>query len=221
MPKLEGKILTISRLDTQTAFEVGYDASELPPFESGKTGRGIQFYMPAVISFHEYATAIANLQFKSVIPADVINDGRDFQILVAYGALRRVLNDHQSISEVEYDEILRICQEIGQVGIEGSLLETGIDEVVLHELIRQFDVVIAPTASVIGGIVSQEVIKFITRQHTPINQFLALNWLQVLPNKIENRLRNDRYDNYRIVYLEINNKKLFRNYIISLSVQVR
>jgi ubiquitin-activating enzyme E1 len=60
--------------------------------------------------------------------------------------------------------------------------------------------VIAPTASVIGGIVSQEVIKFITRQHTPINQFLALNWLQALPSDITYTLHNDRYDSYRIVF---------------------
>jgi ubiquitin-activating enzyme E1 len=200
IPQLEGESVDILDLHTPTEFEVDLDASKLPRFESGKAGHGIQLFKPVVISFQRYAKLLANLTFESVVEADILHYGRDFQILVAYGALRKILNDHQSISEVEYDEILRICREIGQVGVEGSLLEGDIDELVLRELIRQFEVVIAPTASVIGGIASQEVIKFLTRQHTPINQFLVLNWLHALPNEIEYTLHNDRYDNYRIIF---------------------
>jgi hypothetical protein len=94
-----------------TEFEVAFDASELPPFDSEKVGRGIQIFPMVKIAFQGYQEALASLDFGKVVCVDVLNCGRDSQLLFAYGPLRKILNNHQSISGGEYDEILKICRE--------------------------------------------------------------------------------------------------------------
>jgi hypothetical protein len=103
-----------------------------------------------------------------------LNDDRDQQIIIGYAALRKVLNTHDSIQEVAFDEIVAIARAMSENDPEEPILGDGVDQFVLRELIRQFGFVVAPFASVICGIVSQEVIRFITKPHTPINLFQGI-----------------------------------------------
>jgi hypothetical protein len=140
------------------------------------------------------------MEFEHVVQMDQLNFDQDQQIIFGYAALRRVLHTHDSIQEVPFDEIMAIAREMSKSNQEEPILENDVNELVLHELIRQFSFVIALFASVIVGIVGQEVIKYITRQHTPINHFLALNCLEALPEATLFIPLNDRDDSYRAVF---------------------
>jgi ubiquitin-activating enzyme E1 len=201
IPDLNNTIVQVWDVHSPTEFELDLDTTDYPPFDASEIcGKAIQVINPLQIEFHSYQSALTEIKFEHVVKTDELHDGRDQQIIIGYAALRRVLNTHDSIQEVPFDEIVAIAREISESNPEEPILEEGVDELVLRELIRQFGFVIAPFASVIGGIVGQEVIKYITRQHTPINQFLALNCLEALPADTSFVPLNDRYDSYRAVF---------------------
>jgi ubiquitin-activating enzyme E1 len=201
IPNLNNSRIQVLDVHSQTEFELDLNTTDSPPFDgSGICGKAIQVIEPLQIEFYSYQSVLTEIKFEHVVQADQLNGDRDQQIIIGYAALRKVLNTHDSIQEVPFDEIVAIARDISENNPEDPILEDGVDEFVLRELIRQFGFVIAPFASVIGGIVGQEVIKYITKQHTPINQFLALNCLEALPEDTSFIALNDRYDSYRAVF---------------------
>jgi ubiquitin-activating enzyme E1 len=202
MPTLNGTHVSICDLHTQKEFEIDLDTHELPEFTEGAVGRGVQYIRPVLISYQPYNAALASLNFENVVLADQLEWGRDHQIVVGYAAIRRVLDVHPSLADAPFEEILAAAREIGRVGTEDEdqPLADDVNEEILGELVREFGVEIGPMVSVVGGIAGQEVIKFVTGEHTPIRQFLALNWIEALPADRSFTRHHDRYDSFRSVF---------------------
>jgi ubiquitin-activating enzyme E1 len=201
MPMLTNRVFPIDELRTQKEFTLAIYGSRQPKFDTtGNCGRGIQYFEPMQLEFLSYLESLQKIREDNVLLFDQLHSERDQQIIIAYAAIRKVLDRTDNISAVPLEDIIQIAQEINEMNPDNPLLEEGIDETILKELIREFGIVISPAASAIGGIAGQEVIKFITRQHTPISQFLALNWVSALPDDTSFTVHNDRYESFRRIF---------------------
>jgi hypothetical protein len=155
MPGLTNQIFQIFDLRTQTEFTLDLSGPQLPPFdETANGGHGIQYFNPLSVNFLPYLESLQRIKEESLIMFDQLHFERDQQIIIAYAAIRRALETTDNIADVPIERILDFIQNINGADPENPLLEEGFDESMLRELIRQFGIVISPTASVVGGIVA-------------------------------------------------------------------
>ena len=76
----------------------------------------------------------------------------------------------------DYDDTEKIMKLISEL-----LKYEKKDEAVLRTIIHTYNGTFNPLASFIGGIVSQEAIKGITKKYTPINQIMYYHSLELAP----------------------------------------
>lgn len=76
-----------------------------------------------------------------------------------------------------------------------------IKEDIITQLVKYCSFTIQPVAAAFGGIIAQEIVKF-TGKYTPINQWLYMDWLEILPDKVpsDTKLLNSRYDDMIGIY---------------------
>ena len=192
MTEVNGKEFEVTVL-TASKFQIG-DTSKFHPYEiKGSGGYGNQIITPKTFDFVPYKGALAS---PVIVDFDMCNWGRDHQVFMAFVTIHRLLETHENVRDIPWDEVLKMANS---VKAESSLSEN-VDEALLKTLITQYGYVISPVASVWGGIVGQEVLKSVSGKFVPIQQFLCFNYLESQPEKVECTLKGDRYDPYRVVF---------------------
>jgi ubiquitin-activating enzyme E1 len=157
--------VTPIRYDT---FSIG-DTTSFHPYElfTGSGGYGTQIVTPKVLNFVPYDVALQGLaESERVILFDSANWGRDSEVVLAFATMHRLMDTPNGISGASAESIVQTANEIN-----GSLTVAGaVNETLLGLLARQWGLTISPMASVLGGIVGQEVLKSVSGKLTPIRQ---------------------------------------------------
>ena len=200
MTELNGKEYQITVKDKRH-FYIG-DTSKFGKYTSQhRSGYGVQVIVPKVMHFLEYSEALKKPEETINTPFDFCSFGRDQQVILAFAAYQRCLDqkDDEIDGKVTQKDIIKYAKEINN---ECKIVEE-IDEGLLSEFARESSYSIAPTCATFGGIAGQEVIKAFSGKFTPVNQFLAMGYIESLSTKkedLECTLMNDRYDPYRAVF---------------------
>jgi ubiquitin-activating enzyme E1 len=182
---------------TFNKFSIG-DTSRFHPYEFvGSGGYGNQIVPPTTVTFKPYAAALAGAKADTlVVAADQVSWGRDEQVTLAFATAHRLLEKYKTLNTVPFESVLAAARDVN-----GSLnLVDTIDENLLRLLARQYGYPISPMASVIGGIVGQEILKSVSGKFLPVVQFLGISYIESLPPDTTFSLQNDRYDPYRVVF---------------------
>lgn len=192
MTELNGKEFPVTVISA-SKFEIG-DTSKFHPYEvKGSGGFGNQIIMPKTFDFATYKAALAS---PMIVEFDFCAFGRDRQVFLAFVTMHRLLESHKNVRDVPWEEVLKTANS---VNAECSVADS-VDEVVLKALVEQYGYVISPTASVLGGIIGQEVLKSVSGKFVPVQQFLCFHYMEAQPEKVEYTLKGDRYDPYRVVF---------------------
>lgn len=149
---------------------------------------------PQKIEFLEFSEALKK-QSTMKQQTDMANQNQ--QIILSFIALQLSLekSDNNSI-KISGNELFEFAQKVNS---KYKIVDE-IDERLVHEFARECGTVISPMCSIIGGIVSQEIIKFFSSKFCPIHQFFSIDYTNSLPKDTNYELKNDRYDQYRIIF---------------------
>lgn len=193
MTELNGKEFKIKIIDDY-CFSIG----DTKPFAKCSSDHFSGFVTrvnkPQKIEFLEFSEALKT-QSTMKQQADMANQNQ--QIILSFIALQKSLekSDKNSI-KTSGNELFEFTQKVNS---KYKIVDE-IDERLVHEFARKCGTVISPMCSIIGGIVSQEIIKFFSSKFCPIHQFLSIDYTKSLPKDTNYELKNDRYDQYRIIF---------------------
>lgn len=192
MTELNGREFAVKVKDYKH-FYIG-DTSQFHPYTAERSnGYGNQKFMPITMHFKSLASALSSPEFTIF---DFNAFSRDQQVGIAFFALSMCL---ESGLELTYENLIASALQFNnQYNWAGS-----VDDSLIKEFARENAVIVA-TSAVFGGIVGQEVIKSISGKFIPINNFLAMGYIESLPSQpIVFTIHNDRYDPYRIVFGDV------------------
>ena len=126
--------------------------------------------------------------------ADFGKYDRNLQLHLACWAVREFQDRNQRLpqlfSEVDAGEVIRIANEINE---SRQFKVKIVQEDVLKMVSLYARAQIAPMATFWGGMVAQEVLKFIGK-YTPIKQFMYFDWFEIVEDSEDRTLENTRYD---------------------------
>lgn len=176
MSELNGKEFKV-KCEGSNSFSIG-DTSSFGEYT--RNGRVRHIIKPKEFS---YTNLAESLKEKRIQNYDYVND---WQVVLAFLAYSKNPSD--------------IKTEAGKINDQHGKLVDSINDDVFEHFVRTLGAVISPVASIIGGIMAQEVIKIISNKFTPINQSLSINFLESLPKSIDFEKKGDRYDSYRMVF---------------------
>ncbi|OHS99360.1 Ubiquitin-like modifier-activating enzyme 1 [Tritrichomonas foetus] len=196
MTELNGKDFPVKVINSRQ-FSIG-DTSNFGKYTSAhRSGYGNQVVLPVKIDFYEFTEALSHHVKTMELPFDYCCFGRDKQVVLAFVAAQHYMETANTDSaEVSGDDLIKAAKEING---KYKIVEE-IDEALLREFARESGAVISPTCAAFGGIAGQEVIKAVSSKFSPLNQFLAMGYIESIPSDHEYTLKNDRYDPYRIVF---------------------
>lgn len=203
MTELNGREYQI-KIKDRRHFYIG-DTSNFGDYTSvHRSGYGIQVVVPKLVSYLSYSDALHNKEKTGSSMFDFCAYGRDQQVILAFAAYHRALdknsgNDTELNGKVDASDLISAAKEIND---DCQIVDT-IDEILLTEFARESSYSISPTCAAFGGIAGQEVIKAVSNKFTPVDQFLAMGYVESLSsnaNDLEFTLMNDRYDPYRAIF---------------------
>ncbi|OHT02907.1 Ubiquitin-like modifier-activating enzyme 1 [Tritrichomonas foetus] len=195
MTELNGNSYKVTVINSYR-FQIDCDTTKFHPYEMlGSGGYGNQIIPPSTVKF---TTLEDQLKDPLVLDTDYCNFGHDRKVLLGFIAIHKFMDLHEgkfpTLSDT--DEVIQIAISTNS----GMNLTPEIDNNIIKLLIIQYNATISPMAAILGGIVGQEVLKSLSGKFLPIVQFLALSYIEALPPDTTYTLKNDRYDNYRIVF---------------------
>jgi ubiquitin-activating enzyme E1 len=209
MTELNGKSYRVT-VKNMRSFYIDCDTREFGKYELvGSGGYGNQIYPPQRFAFANLSDSLTKpvpespddlvtttkiLSLSKVIDFDFLHD---YQVLASFFSIHTFYDANDRFPQISD---INAVKEIGTR--EKFLDQDELDESVLKPLILSYGAEISPMDAIFGGIVAQEVIKSLSGKFTPIHQFLAINYLQALPENIDFKFTplNDRYDAYRQVF---------------------
>ena len=192
MTELNGKEFKIKIID-KTHFTIG-DTRSFSPHSDYASGYVRRINVPKKIEFLEFSEAIKN---PSTMQQQFDTTNQSRQVILSFIALQNLLEkSDKNLIEITGDELFECTQKVNS---EIQIVDE-INEQLIREFARECGSIISPMCSVIGGIVSQEIIKLLISKFTPIHQFFSIDYTKSLPKNTEYKLMNDRYDSYRIVF---------------------
>lgn len=182
---------------------------------SGYTREGIveQVKVPKTFNFRSFEESLANPETNEhpFIITDYGKFGRAQQLHIATWAVREFQKRHGHLPELHNEshasEVLSLANEINasQQGKTHFNVEK-IEESTVRNLSLYARAQLSPIASFWGGIVAQEIVKF-TGKYTPIQQWLHVDFFEIIPDSADRTLRNCRYDDQiAVVGNEVHNK---------------
>lgn len=192
MTELNGKEFVIKIID-KTHFTIG-DTRLFNQHSEYASGYVRRINVPKKIEFLEFSEAIKN---PSTMQQQFDTTNQSRQVILSFIALQNLLEkSDKNLIEITGDELFECTKKVNS---EIQIVDE-INEQLIREFARECGSIISPMCSVIGGIVSQEIIKLLISKYTPIHQFFSIDYTKSLPKNTEYKLMNDRYDSYRIVF---------------------
>jgi ubiquitin-activating enzyme E1 len=137
--------------------------------------------------------------------------GRAEQLHIVFWAVREFQRKHGNLPALHNDqhaqEVFAIANEINARQKElGHFNVEAVEESVVRYVSRFARAQVSPVASFWGGIMAQEIVKF-TGKYTPIQQWLHIDFFEIIPDSADWSPRNSRYDDQiAIIGNEIHNK---------------
>ena len=199
---------------SQTSFKVeGEDFSKYPEYTDG--GIVEQVKVPKKKNYKSLKERFENLFDENPIdPIDFSKFGRNEFLFITFQALHEYYSKNNALPELnnksQVDEIVKRTKEIydnnSKLSKEGKLnWFAGCqewDEKIPHQICAWARAEISPVCAFLGGVVSQEIVKF-TGKYTPINQWLLFDFFETVANlgeKVDRTLKNSRYDDQIAIY---------------------
>lgn len=193
MTELNGNSYKITVINSYR-FKIDCNTTEFHPYEMvGSGGYGNQIIPPKTLNF---ATFEEQLKDPQIIDSDYCNFGRDRKVLLGFFAIHKYMDANNG----KYPTLSNVKEVISMANKINFATNSDVDEELISLLVREYGAVISPMAAIFGGIVGQEVLKSLSGKFLPIVQFFALGYIESLPPDTTYTLKNDRYDNYRIVF---------------------
>ena len=195
----EQKPIKIKILSTES-FSIG-NTSNFQKYISG--GIVKEIYVPFKIKFYSLEESFLN-PFTDDTPGQSLNmkKGEKELFHICIIALHYFYSINNFLPELNnkthYLQILELVKLLIQIGKEKEWIKkiNMIDEKFIENIIRWCRSSISPICSFLGGIVSQEIIKF-TGKYTPISQWFYFNFFETTLNLQEHcdrNLKNTRYN---------------------------
>ena len=200
MTELNDKEPIKIKILSKQSFSIG-DTSNFQKYISG--GIVKEIYIPFKIKFFSLEESFLN-PFTDDTPGQSLNmkKGEKELFHICIIALHHFYSIHNFLPELNhkkhYLEILELVKLLIEIGKEKEWIKkiNKIDEKFIENIIRWCRSSISPICSFLGGIVSQEIIKF-TGKYTPIFQWFYFNFFETTLNLKDNcdrNLNNSRYN---------------------------
>ena len=168
---------------TPYTFSINCDTSidDFKIYEHG--GVFCKIKTPAIMTFESLEIQITK---PSIILSDLSKLESPLQVLLAFQSLYKYILQKKSLSNLskDFDLLHRIAVNIDK---EGTNVE------ILKLFSKTGNVVFAPLCAIIGGIISQEVLKSLTGKFTPLFQFFVLDAMELADSNDRIEHPYDRY----------------------------
>lgn len=187
------------------------------PENLSKASQGIVHHVkkPKTLNFLSLADSLNDPRF--VDDTDFAKFGRAPLLHVIHQALFTFQEETGRFPGVSEEDTVRVTALTVEIN-DKSQNPTEINEIVIRQMTQGCAAVISPMASVLGGIVAQEVLKAAYRVHHPIFQFLYFDALECLPlsepSPDQRAAQNSRYDHLALLFgkeflITASEKKIF------------
>lgn len=213
MEALNGLELKVVSISSAYAFEVDFDASGASPYVS--SGYATPKKMPKTTRHRSALVALDDP--GEFLVSDFAKLARPATLHAAFRALRawRSANDGKlPATPREVKAVVSTFDDLASLKpkyLEG--VEVGDDDVKSVGLLaRSAWGELAPMASVLGGVVGQEVLKACTAKFVPISQWFYFDAVEAVPANLPESFvpRHDRYDSYRCVLGDAVTERVFK-----------
>ena len=147
---------------------------------------------------------------EPIEPIDLGKFGRNELLFITFKALHEYYSKNNALPEFNNDtqaqEIVKATKELYDKAKEDKVNwfagAQDWDEKIPYQVASWSRSEISPVCAFLGGIVSQEIVKF-TGKYTPINQWLLFDFFETVANlgeKVDRTLKNSRYDDQIAIY---------------------
>ena len=178
------------------SFSVG-DTSSFSPY----TREGIvdQVKVPNKFKFRSYEETLKNPSaVEPLVVSDLGKFGRPEQLHIVSLAIRQFQaeNGHlpEMLNSAHADRVLELAININAAAKDSNGLSVeNIDDSVARNVALYARAQVSPIASFWGGIMAQEILKF-TGKYTPIQQWLHIDFFEILAEGVDRSPRGTRYD---------------------------
>ena len=192
MTELNGNSYRVT-VKNMRSFYIDCDTRNFGKYEMvGSGGYGNQIYPQQKFAFSTLNDALTKPPPEA--PGDLVETTRilslskvvDFDFIYDYPLLAAFFSIHAFIDANDRFPLLSDLEAVKEIFTSQKFLDQdSIDDILLKPLICNYGAEISPMDAIFGGIVAQEVLKSLSGKFTPIHQFLAINYLQALPENIE------------------------------------
>ena len=206
MIELNNKVFKIKVEDTQS-FKIEEDISQFGEYIKGGIINEIK--KPKIIKFEDYRKR-SEIMWDSnskLYCCDFSKSGRQLLLFLTFGEIQNYYSSHEyrlpDLNNMEQakeiaEKVKKKYEEIKNKKDEyySDTYIIDFDEKIVFNAIRWSSAHICPITAFLGGIVAQEIIK-ITGQYYPINQWLIMDFFEVVENikdDADRTLKNSRYD---------------------------
>ena len=189
------------------------DFSKYPEYTNG--GIIEQVKVPTKKSYKSLKERFKNFFDDTPIdPIDLSKFGRNELLYISFLSLQEYYDNNNALPEFnnksQADEIVKrtkqIYDEYSKLSKEGKMnWFSGVqnwDEKIPFNIASWARAEISPVCAFLGGVVSQEIVKF-TGKYTPINQWLLFDFFETVANlgdKVDRTLKNSRYDDQIAIF---------------------
>ncbi|OMJ80020.1 hypothetical protein SteCoe_19844 [Stentor coeruleus] len=169
-----------------------------------------QVKVPTKFEFKSFAETLKNPAVKEpLMVSDLGKFGRPEQLHFAQWAVREFQKIHHYLPELlnqgHANEVVEIAKALNEAGKESFSVDA-IDEDVVRKVALYARSQVSPIASFWGGIMAQEIVKA-TGKYTPLQQWLHIDFFEIVPDNADRTLHNNRYDDQiALIGNEIHNK---------------
>ena len=168
---------------------------------SAYTCEGIveQVKVPTIFHFKSYEETLFNPSAVAPLAvSDLHKFGRPEQLHLANLAIRAFESENNCLPELlntsHAERIVAIAQAINAAGkASRGFSVDSLDEDLVRKVSLYARAQVSPIATFWGGIMAQEIIKF-TGKYTPIQQWLHIDFFEILAEGVDRRPRGGRYD---------------------------
>lgn len=156
-----------------------------------------QVKVPTKFEFKSFDETLKNPAVKDpLIVSDLGKFGRPEQLHFAQWAVREFQKIHHFLPELlnegHANEVIQIAKALNEAG-KGTFSVDAIDEDVIRKVALYARAQVSPIASFWGGIMAQEIVKA-TGKYSPLQQWLHIDFFEIIPDNTERTLHNSRYD---------------------------
>ncbi|EAX98592.1 ubiquitin-activating enzyme E1 family protein [Trichomonas vaginalis G3] len=191
MTEINGKEFKVTSVIDYSKFTIG-DTTKFSEFLHEGKGIFTKVKQPFTMDFPSLQES-----FKGpiILDSDYANPGQNVEIISCFLSMSKY-NEMYPNEEVDKEKFTNIAQKVCK---ELNFCDE-ISNLVLDHFLRGYGLHLSPICAIFGGIVGQEVIKFVTHMFTPILSYLALGNIEATLSNVVYEPVGDRYDAYRKVF---------------------